>query len=79
MIADIIDDKMEFRHQSVITLTTRRIQDYEYKTLIKKIGEKIEMINSNSKKKIKISQSNYNIYGRLLYKYKKGVLYSTAF
>ena len=41
MIADNFDDKMEFRHRSVITLTTRKIQDYEYKTLIKKIGEEI--------------------------------------
>ena len=41
-IADFIDDKMEFRHRSVISLTTRMIQDYEYKTLIKKIGGQIE-------------------------------------
>ena len=26
MIADIIDDKMEFRHQSMITMTMRKIQ-----------------------------------------------------
>ena len=34
MIADIIDDKMEFRHRSEITMTMRKIQDYEYKTLL---------------------------------------------
>ena len=34
MIADIIDDKTEFRHRSVITLSTRKIQEYEYKTSI---------------------------------------------
>ena len=43
MIADIIDDKMEFRHYSVISLSTRKIQQYEYKILIKKIGKKVEM------------------------------------
>ena len=43
MIADIINDKMEFKHHSVIILSTRKIQEYEYKTVIKKIGKKVEM------------------------------------
>ena len=30
MIANIIDDRMEFTHLSVITLSTRKIQEYEY-------------------------------------------------
>ena len=32
MIADIIDDKLEFRHRSVITMSPRKIKDYEYKS-----------------------------------------------
>ena len=34
MIVDIIDERMEFRHHSLITLPTRKIQEYEYKKLI---------------------------------------------
>ena len=53
MIADIIDDKFELRHWSVITMSLRKIQDYEYKMLIKKISKKNEMFKSKCTKKIK--------------------------
>ena len=32
--ADIINEKMEFRHRGAITMVPRKIQDYEYKTLL---------------------------------------------
>ena len=72
MIADIIDEKMEFRHQGVNPMTTRNIQDYEYKTLLKKIHGIIESFKAKCHKRIKIQQSNCNNYGRLFYETKKG-------
>ena len=44
IVADIINEKIEFRHGEAITLARRRVQDYEYKILLKKIREKIEFL-----------------------------------
>ena len=57
----------------VSTLTAGRssIHYNEYKTLIKRITKKVEYFKDKSCKKVESQVSNYNIYGRVLYKYEK--------
>ena len=40
IVADLLNDKMEFRKREEVTLAMRRIKDYENKTLLKKIHTK---------------------------------------
>ena len=35
VIADVISENIEIRNAEAITMVTRKIQEYEYKTLIK--------------------------------------------
>ena len=45
-------------------MATRKIQEYEYKTLIKRIKKDVEYFEEKCCKKVKI-------YGRLLFKFKQ--------
>ena len=74
MFANIIDEQLEIRHQSVITMSTRKIQDFEYKTLIKKIRKKWRCLNPSE---VKFASLNIIFMGVYYIGLKRGVIYST--
>ena len=77
MIADIIDDKLEFRHWSVITVSTRKIQDYENKTLIKEINKEIRCLNLSVLNKLKSASLTIILMGGYHINLKWRAIYST--
>ena len=76
MIAYIINDKMEFRKKEEITLSCRKIKEYELKTLIKK-NNRYNVLKSRCTTGIKIIHSNIDkITGGSCIGLKKGVICS---